>query len=62
MSRIGKKLIEIPAGVTAEISDKEIKVKGLKGELKQFIHPEIKIEQAEGKISVAPKTELSKKE
>ena len=61
MSRIGKKLIEIPAGVTAEISDKEIKVKGLKGELKQFIHPEIKIEQAEGKISVAPKTELSKK-
>lgn len=61
MSRIGKKLIEIPQGVTATISEKEIVVKGPKGELKQVIHPEIKIEQAEGKILVAPKSELSKK-
>ena len=61
MSRIGKKLIEIPQGVTATISEKEIIVKGPKGELKQFIHPEIKIEQKDGKIFVAPKSELSKK-
>lgn len=67
MSRIGKKIIEIPQGVTVLINEKEITVKGPKGELKQFIHPEIKIEQrpAEGgypgKILVAPKTELSKK-
>ena len=44
MSRIGKKLIEIPQGVKVEITEKEIKVSGPKGELKQFIHPEIKIE------------------
>jgi len=44
MSRIGKKLIEIPQGVKVEITDKEIKVSGPKGELKQAIHPEIKIE------------------
>jgi large subunit ribosomal protein L6 len=43
MSRIGKKLIEIPQGVNVQIFDKEIIVKGPKGELKQFIHPEIKI-------------------
>ena len=61
MSRIGKKPIEIPQGVTAEISDKEIKVSGPKGQLKQFIHHEIKVESKDGKILVFPKTELSKK-
>ena len=61
MSRIGKKPIEIPQGVKTEISETEIKVSGPKGELKQFIHPEIKIEVKDGKILVAPKAELSKK-
>ncbi len=65
MSRIGKKLIEIPQGVTVEISGPEgrpeIKVSGPKGELKQFIHPEIKVESKDGKIFVSPKSELSKK-
>jgi len=61
MSRIGKKLIELPQGVSVEITEREIKVKGPKGELKREIHPEIKIEQKDGKILVAPKAELSKK-
>jgi large subunit ribosomal protein L6 len=62
MSRIGKKLIEIPQGVTVVISEKEIIVKGPKGELKQVIHPEINIEQKDGKIFVLPKNkEFSKK-
>jgi len=65
MSRIGKKLIEVPQGVKIEISDKEIKVLGPKGELKQFIHPEIKVEskEIEGRLQifVMPKAELSKK-
>jgi len=61
MSRIGKKLIEMPEGVKAEITDKEIKVSGPKGELKQFIHPEIKVELKDNKIFVSPKSELSKK-
>ena len=61
MSRIGKKLIEVPQGVKVEISDKEIKISGPKGELKQFMHPEITAEFKDGKIFVAPKTELSKK-
>lgn len=61
MSRIGKKPIEVPQGVKTEISDKEIKVSGPKGELKQLIHHEIKVELKDGKILVSPKTELSKK-
>ena len=42
MSRIGKKLIEIPQGVKVELSDKEIKLSGPKGELTEKIHQEIK--------------------
>lgn len=54
MSRIGKKPIEIPEGVKIEISEKEIKVSGPKGELKQVIHPEIKVEVKDNKILVTP--------
>ncbi len=61
MSRIGKKLIEVPQGIKVEISEKEIKVSGPKGELKQFIHPEIKVELNDNKIFVSPKAKLSKK-
>lgn len=62
MSRIGKKLIEIPQGVTVTSTDKEIKVSGPKGELKQVIHPEIKVELKDNKIFVLPKNaEFSKK-
>ncbi len=61
MSRIGKKLIEIPQGVNVEISEKEIKVSGLKGELKQALHREIKVESKDGKILVSQRVEPSKK-
>ena len=61
MSRIGKKPIKIPEGVKVEIAGNEIKVSGPKGELKQFIHHEIKVEVKDGNILVAPKAELSKK-
>lgn len=58
MSRIGKKPILIPDGVRAEIKGHEgcleIKVFGPKGELKQAIHPEIKVELEAGKILVSP--------
>ena len=33
MSRIGKKLVPLPQGVTAQVKDGEVKVKGPKGEL-----------------------------
>lgn len=62
MSRIGKKPIEIPQGVNIEIAGNEIKVSGPKGELKQAIRHEIKVEVKDGKIFVLPKNEeFSKK-
>jgi len=62
MSRIGKKPIEIPQGVKVEISEKEIKISGPKGELVRSIHPAVKVEVKDNKISVLPKNNLSKKE
>ena len=55
MSRIGKKFIEIPQGVTVTVSDKEISVSGPKGNLTQVMHPEIVIEVKDGKAFVTPK-------
>jgi len=61
MSRIGKKPIEIPQGVTVEVTEKEIKVSGPKGELKQVMNHEIKVEVKDNHVLVAPKGQLSKK-
>jgi len=61
MSRIGKKPIEIPQGVTVAVTDREVLAKGPKGELKQFIHPEIAIKVEGNMVVIAPKAQLSKK-
>lgn len=50
MSRIGKKPVEIPKGVTVNLDGNLIKVKGPKGELHRNIHPLIKTEIVEGEI------------
>ena len=44
MSRIGRKPINIPAGVEASLNDGVITVKGSKGTLTQKIHPNISVE------------------
>lgn len=44
MSRIGKKQIEIPKGVTINKSGNAIKVKGPKGELEMQVHPNITVD------------------
>jgi len=54
MSRIGKKIINIPAGVTINVAkDNEIVVKGPKGELKQMVNKDIKVEIADGTLQVS---------
>ncbi len=50
MSRIGKAPIEIPAGVTVQVKDHVVTVKGPKGELSQTINPEINVAQEDGKL------------
>ena len=50
MSRVGKKLIEVPAGVTVTVAeDNTVTVKGPKGELTRQFHKDMKIE-IEGNI------------
>ena len=43
MSRIGKKPIEVPKGVTVQVTSGTVSVKGPKGELKMPLRPEVKL-------------------
>ena len=43
MSRIGKKIRTLPAGVSAEVKGGEIIIKGPKGELRQRLHPRVTV-------------------
>ncbi len=53
MSKIGKKPIEIPSGVTVEVDkDNKVKVKGSKGELESVFNAEIKVEVKDNQILV----------
>lgn len=57
MSRIGKAPIAIPSGVTIEIKDGQVSVKGPKGSLKRQIRPELEVKQEDGKIVVTKRGE-----
>ena len=62
MSRIGKKPVVIPAGVTVDVKDNMIKVKGPKGELSQALHPKVSIEKTDTELNVKVKREDNKQE
>lgn len=53
MSRIGKLPIAIPAGVSVQVKDNTVTVKGPKGELSQTVNPDIKVAQEDGHIVVS---------
>jgi large subunit ribosomal protein L6 len=57
MSRIGKKPIVIPAGVTAKLDGQTIAVKGAKGELKFTAPKEVGISIDGGAVHVTPHDE-----
>ena len=52
MSRIGKKPIPLPAGVSVAVDGNTVKVKGPKGELTRVIRPEISVKVAEGVVTL----------
>ena len=54
MSRIGKKPVVIPAGVTARLDGQSVAVKGAKGELKFTAPDEVRVSIDGGAIHVAP--------
>ncbi len=55
MSKVGKLPVAIPAGVTINVADGIITVKGPKGELKQSFHEEIDIKNENGHIILSAK-------
>jgi large subunit ribosomal protein L6 len=57
MSRIGKKPIEIPAGVTVTVDPGRVTVHGPNGELRQVVPQRMQITQENGALTVSRPTE-----
>jgi large subunit ribosomal protein L6 len=55
MSRIGKKPVPLPSGVTATVKDREVKIKGPKGELSLRVVEGIDVTVDKGGLTVKPK-------
>jgi large subunit ribosomal protein L6 len=55
MSRVGKRPVPLPKGVTAAVNDNVVSVKGPKGELKLKLVPDVSVKVENGEIAVEPK-------
>ncbi len=60
MSRIGKKPIAIPAGVTLSLDGQTVSVKGPKGELSWTVVEEILMKHEAGELTLAPRDESTR--
>ena len=52
MSRIGKRILEVPAGVTVTVENGVVKVTGTKGTLELKLHENLSLNIEEGKLSI----------
>lgn len=55
MSRIGKKPVSLPQGVTATVNGQTVTAKGPKGELKFVVNDEVLVKMENNEISVQPR-------
>ena len=55
MSRIGKKPVPLPQGVTAAVSGQTVTAKGPKGELKFVVNDEVLVKFEDNQIAVEPR-------
>lgn len=60
MSRIGKKPVPLPKGVTASVDGKTVKVKGPKGELSVKLVAEVDAKVDEHGITVSPREDMER--
>src|SRR3984885_7201224 len=60
MSRIGKKAIVVPSGITANVEGQTVKVKGPKGALSVVLHDDVEAKLESGQIKVAPRAETKR--
>lgn len=58
MSRIGKQVIPVPAGVSVDIKGSEVSVKGPKGELTQRFDPDMTLRLDDGQLTVERPSDL----
>ena len=57
MSRIGKKAVSIPTGVTANVEGQTVKMKGPKGALQIVLHDDVAAKMDKGAIQLEPRSE-----
>jgi large subunit ribosomal protein L6 len=60
MSRVGKKPVAVPAGVTANIEGQTVKVKGPKGAMQLVLHGDVTAKMDKGAITVDPRNETKR--
>jgi len=54
MSRIGKKPVSVPAGVTATVEGQKVTAKGPKGELSYVVNDEVLVKMQENELVISP--------
>ncbi|WP_027172975.1 50S ribosomal protein L6 [Methylobacterium sp. 10] len=57
MSRVGKKPVPVPSGVTATVTGQTVTMKGSKGELKYVVPNVVDVKFEDGAVSVLPKNQ-----
>ena len=57
MSRVGKKPVPVPSGVTATVTGQTVKMKGSKGELQYVVPNVVDVKFEDGAVSVQPRNQ-----
>jgi len=57
MSRIGKKPVVVPSGITANVEGQTVKIKGPKGALQVVLHDDVSVKLDGGEIKVDPRSD-----
>jgi len=60
MSRIGKKPVAIPQGVTASVQGQKVQVKGPKGLLEVVLHDDVTPVLEKGSVKIDPRFETQR--
>ena len=60
MSRIGKRPVPVPSGVTATVEGQTVKMKGPKGQLQFIVHDDVEVKFENGAVTVAPRVKTNR--
>ncbi len=60
MSRIGKKAVAVPSGVTAAVEGQTVKIKGPKGALQLVLHDDVAASMDKGAVKLEPRHETKR--